>query len=40
MLPFTRNSGINNKIRHYTNLYAKLIKDDKRYVSLIVKKMR
>ena len=29
-----------NEIRHYPNLYAKLIKDVKRYVSLIVKKMR
>ncbi len=29
-----------NEIRHYPNLYTKLIKDVKRYVSLIVKKMR
>ena len=29
-----------NEIRHYPNLYKKLIKDVKRYVSLIVKKMR
>ena len=29
-----------NEIRHYPNLYGKLIKDVKRYVSLIVKKMR
>ena len=32
--------AIINEIRHYPNLYAKLIKDVKRYVSLIVKKMR
>ena len=29
-----------NEIRHYPILYSKLIKDVKRYVSLIVKKMR
>ena len=29
-----------NEIRHYPNLYTKLIKDVKRYVSLINKKMR
>ena len=29
-----------NEIRHYPNLYGKLVKDVKRYVSLIVKKMR
>ena len=29
-----------NEIRHYPILYTKLIKDVKRYVSLIVKKMR
>lgn len=28
------------ELRHYPNLYAKLIKDVKRYVSLINKKMR
>ena len=32
--------NIINEIKHYPNLYAKLIKDVKRYVSLIVKKMR
>ena len=34
------NIDIINEIRHYPNLYTKLIKDVKRYVSLIVKKMR
>ena len=29
-----------NEFRHYPNLYSKLIKDVKRYVALIVKKMR
>ena len=28
------------ELRHYPNLYSKLIKDVKRYVSLINKKMR
>ena len=32
--------NIINEIKHYPNLYGKLIKDVKRYVSLIVKKMR
>ena len=32
--------NIINEIKHYRNLYGKLIKDVKRYVSLIVKKMR
>ena len=30
--------NIINEIKHYPNLYGKLIKDVKRYVSLIVKK--
>ena len=29
-----------NEIRHYPTLYSKLIKDVKRYVSLVAKKMR
>ena len=29
-----------NEIRHYPILYSKLIKDVKRYVSLVAKKMR
>lgn len=29
-----------NELRHYPNLYTKLVKDCKRYVSLINKKMR
>ncbi len=32
--------NIINEIKHYPTLYGKLIKDVKRYVSLIVKKMR